>query len=71
MPKFIVTVKTADGSHQEEVVEASEWEVQGGALLLFARHGPKALVKGYGPTGWVSFVVAESATADPTPPVTE
>ena len=71
MVNFVVTVKTADGSHHQEVVEASEWEVQGGALLLFARLGPKHLVKGYGPTGWVSFVTQESVPADPTPPITE
>ncbi len=71
MPKFVVTVKRADGSDHEEAIEAGEWEVQGGALLLFTRHGPKALVKGYGPSGWISFVVAESAPTDSTPPVTE
>ena len=59
MLKFIVTVKRADGSSDDEAIEASEWEVQGGALLLFARLGPKHLVKAYGPTGWVSFVIAE------------
>ena len=59
MPKFIITVTKADGSHDEEAVEANEWEVQGGALLLFTRHGPKQLAKAYGPTGWISFVIAE------------
>lgn len=57
--KFIVTAKKAYGALYEEVVEATEWEVQGGALLLFVRHGPKELVKAYGPTGWSSFVVEE------------
>ncbi len=71
MSKFIVTAKTADGGHHEEAIEAGEWEVQGGALLLFTRHGPKALVKGYGPTGWVSFVVAEAAPTESSPPITE
>ena len=60
MLKFIVTVKRADGSSQEEVIEAGEWEVEGGALLLFTRQGPKHLVKAYGPTGWVSFEIAET-----------
>ena len=59
MLKFIVTVKRADGSSHEETIEAGEWEVEGGALLLFSRHGPKHLVKAYGPTGWISFVIAE------------
>ena len=57
--KFIVTTKKADGALYEEVIEATEWEVQGGALLLYTRHGPKELVKAYGPTGWVSFVTEE------------
>ncbi len=59
MLKFIVTVKAADGSRNEEAIECDEWEVQGGALLLFTRRGPKRLVKAYGPTAWVSFVIAE------------
>jgi hypothetical protein len=59
MLKFIVTVKRADGSSDEEAIEAGEWEVEGGALLLFTRHGPKQLVKAYGPTCWLSFVIAE------------
>ena len=59
MLKFIVTLKRADDSPYEEAIEASEWEVVGGALLLFARMGPKHLVKAYGPTGWVSFVIAD------------
>ena len=71
MLKFVVTVKTADGSHHEEVIEAGEWEVEGGALLLFTRRGPKHLVKAYGPTGWVTFVTAESAPVDSTPPITD
>ncbi len=57
MLKFIVTAKKANGALHEEVMEATEWEVQGGALLLFDRHGPRNLVKAYGPTGWVSFVI--------------
>ena len=57
--KFIVTSKKAHGALHEEVTEATEWEVRGGALLLFARHGPRHLVKAYGPTGWVSFVIEE------------
>jgi hypothetical protein len=59
MLKFIVTVRRADGSSDEEAIEAGEWEVQGGALLLFTRIGPKHLVKAYGPTGWVSFVITD------------
>lgn len=59
MLKFIVTLNKADGSRYEETVEAGEWEVEGGALLLFTRLGPKHLVKAYGPTGWVSFVIAD------------
>jgi hypothetical protein len=57
--KFIVTAKKTDRAFHEEVIEATEWEVQGGALLLFTRHGPKELVKAYGPTGWISFVTKE------------
>jgi len=57
--RFIVTLNKADGSQYEETVEANEWEVEGGALLLFTRLGPKHLVKAYGPTGWASFVIAD------------
>jgi hypothetical protein len=71
MLKFIVTGKAADGSYYEEAIEAGEWEVQGGALLLFTRRGPKELVKAYGPAGWVSFAIAESAPTASTPPNTE
>jgi hypothetical protein len=59
MPKFIVTMKRADGSLYDEAIDATEWEVVGGALLLFTRQGPKQLVKAYGPTGWVSFIISE------------
>ena len=59
MLRFVVTVEKADGALHEEVIEATEWEVQGGALLLFTRHGPKRLVKAYGPTGWVSLLIEE------------
>ncbi len=59
MLKFIVTIKRADGSFDVEAMDATEWEVEGGALLLFARDGHKRLVKAYGPTGWVSFVISE------------
>jgi hypothetical protein len=61
MLKFIVTAKRPDGSYGDEVIEAGEWEVEGGALLLFTRLGPKQLVKAYGPAGWVSFTIAEPA----------
>ena len=59
MLRFIVTTIGAKGAPKEEVIEATEWEVQGGALLLFVRHGPKNLVKAYGPAGWVSFMIEE------------
>jgi hypothetical protein len=59
MLRFVVTLSDADGRRHEETIEASEWEVEGGALLLFTRLGPKHLVKAYGPTGWVSFVIAD------------
>jgi hypothetical protein len=59
MLRFIVTLSEADGSRYEEAIEAGEWEVAGGALLFFARVGPKQLVKAYGPTSWVSFVIAD------------
>ena len=57
MLKFIVTAKKACGTLRQEVVEAREWEAQGGALHLSERHGPQRLVKVHGPTGWASFVI--------------
>jgi hypothetical protein len=59
MQKFVVTVRKAYGNTYQETIEASEWEVVGGALLLYTRLGPKHLVKAYGPSGWVSFVIAD------------